>query len=267
MPDDGLILALDQGTTSSRAVLVDRGGRIVAMAQQDLTQHFPRPGWVEQDPGEIWATQRDTARAALAQAGLTAEGSGGLARVAAIGVTNQRETTVVWDRATGEPVAPAIVWQDRRTADRCEDAARAPGANPSCGARRDWCSIPTSRPPSCAGSSTRCPAVSSAHAPASWPSAPSTPGSLWRLTGGRRHVTDATNASRTLLYDLARGDWDDELLELFGVPPRAAARGPRQLAASSARPTPRCSGRPSLSPASPATSRPPCSVRPAPRRA
>ena len=216
MRDDRLILALDQGTTSSRAVLVDAEGRIVASAQRELTQHFPQPGWVEQDAGEIWATQRDTAQDVLAKAGLGSDGAG-LERVAAIGITNQRETTIVWDRATGEPVAPAIVWQDRRTADACEELRRA-GSGPlvrrTTGLLLDpyfsatklrWIldSVPDAMARARAGEL----AFGTVD---SW--------LIWQLTRGRRHVTDASNASRTLLYDIGRGDWDDELLDVFGVP-------------------------------------------------
>src|SRR5512140_3195323 len=114
------VLALDQGTTSSRAIAFDRAGRILSIAQQEFRQIFPQPGWVEHDPGEIWESQREVAARALASAGL------GAADVAAIGITNQRETTLLWDRATGRAVAPAIVWQDRRTASRC-DALRHAG--------------------------------------------------------------------------------------------------------------------------------------------
>ena len=211
MSDDRLILALDQGTTSSRAVLVDREGAIVASTQQELTQHYPQPGWVEQDPHEIWATQRDTGREVLAQAGAGPE------RIRAIGITNQRETTVVWDRTTGEPVAPAIVWQDRRTAEACEGLRRT-GCEPlvrrTTGLLLDpyfsatklrWIleSVPDAMRRAQAGEL----AFGTVD---TW--------LIWRLTGGRSHLTDATNASRTLLYDIARGDWDDGMLELFGVP-------------------------------------------------
>ena len=113
------VMALDQGTTSSRAILFDRGGNIRSVAQRETTQHFPQPGWVEQDAGEIWETQAEVAVEALRSAGV--DGS----RIAAVGITNQRETTVVWDRRTGEPVGNAIVWQDRRTADACDELRRA----------------------------------------------------------------------------------------------------------------------------------------------
>ena len=206
-----LVLALDQGTTSSRSVDVDYQGRIVASAQRELTQHFPRPGWVEQDPGEIWQTQRDTARDVLAQAGVTPD------RLAAIGVTNQRETTILWDRATGDPVAPAIVWQDRRTADACDELRRT-GCEPLVRRKTGLLLDPYFSATklrwileAVPGSLERARAGELAFGTVdSW--------LLWNLTAGRSHVTDATNASRTLLYDITRGDWDDELLELFGVP-------------------------------------------------
>jgi glycerol kinase len=206
-----VILALDQGTTSSRALLLDRDGRVVTVAQQAIAQTYPGPGWVEQDPLAIWQAQLDTAREALAR------GSGSAADVAAIGITNQRETTIVWERATGLPVAPAIVWQDRRTADVCA-ALRAAGHEPFVMRRTGLVLDPyfsatklrwilehvpdgprRARRGELAGGTVD-----------SW--------LVWNLTGGRLHVTDATNASRTLLYDIHSGIWDDELLELFGVP-------------------------------------------------
>jgi glycerol kinase len=209
--DRRLILALDQGTLSSRALLVDGEGRIVARAQRELTQRYPEPGWVEQDPEEIWTTQRDAAREALTQAGVGAD------QVAAIGIANQRETTVVWDRATGEPVAPAIVWQDRRTAPECDELRRT-GCEPlvrrTTGLLLDpyfsatklrW--ILDTLPDAAQRARDGELAFGTVD---SW--------LVWRLTGGRAHVTDATNASRTLLYDLASGDWHDGLLRLFGVP-------------------------------------------------
>jgi glycerol kinase len=210
--DDRLILALDQGTTSSRAVLVDAEGRIVAQAQRELTQRFPRPGWVEQDPGEIWATQLQTAREVL-----DAGAASVIGRVAAVGVANQRETTVVWDRATGEPVAPAIVWQDRRTADACA-RLRLAGHEPLVRRRTGLLLDPYFSATklrwildAVPGAADRARAGELAFGTVdSW--------LVWKLTGGSRHVTDATNASRTLLYDIARGDWDDDLLGLFGVP-------------------------------------------------
>src|SRR5881394_604371 len=205
------ILALDQGTTSSRAMVFDHSGSVVALAQKEFRQIFPQPGWVEHDATEIWATQRHTATEALGKAGLTA------ADIAAIGITNQRETTVVWDRETGEPVHHAIVWQDRRTAARC-DQLKARGLAPSIkrktglvvdayfsGTKLEWLlrNVPQARAKAKAGRL----AFGTVDA---W--------LVWNLTGGRVHVTDPSNASRTMLFNLRTGDWDDELLELFGVP-------------------------------------------------
>ena len=205
------ILALDQGTTSSRALVFDEGGAVVAQSQQEIGQHFPRPGWVEHDPAEIWATQRDTARAALAQAGVEA------ADLAAVGVTNQRETVVVWDRATGEPISRAIVWQDRRTADACARLAEAGHADAVrrrtglvldpyfSGTKLAWILDHVD------GARQRAEAGELAFGTVdSW--------LLWNLTGGRVHATDVTNASRTMLFDLRALDWSDEMLDLLGVP-------------------------------------------------
>jgi glycerol kinase len=205
------ILAFDQGTTSSRAIAFGRDGRVLASAQQEFRQIFPRPGWVEHDADEIWRTQRDVAAQALAQAGLAA------ADVAAIGITNQRETTVLWDRASGRPVANAIVWQDRRTAARC-DALRHAGHEPLfagrtglildayfSGTKLAWLleNVPGARERARRGEL----AFGTID---SW--------LTWQLTGGAEHVTDVTNASRTLLFDIHRLDWDDELLGLLDIP-------------------------------------------------
>src|SRR5438067_1786004 len=205
------ILALDQGTTSSRAMVFDHSGSVVALAQKEFRQIFPQPGWVEHDATEIWATQRHTATEALGKAGLTA------ADIAAIGITNQRETTVVWDRETGEPLHHAIVWQDRRTAARC-DQLKARGLAPLIkrktglvvdayfsGTKLEWLlrNVPGARAKAKAGRL----AFGTVD---SW--------LVWHLTGGRVHVTDPSNASRTMLFNLRTGDWDDELLKLFGVP-------------------------------------------------
>jgi glycerol kinase len=211
------VLALDQGTTSSRSILFDHGGRIVAVAQREFTQHFPQPGWVEHDADEIWATQSATIAEVLARAHASA------ADVAAIGITNQRETTVLWDRRTGRPVAPAIVWQDRRTADRCEKlkgAGHEPRAAAITGLRLD---------PYFSGTklSWLLDHVPGARARAergelafgtidSW--------LAWQLTDGESHVIDVSNASRTLLLDLATGEWSDEMLRLLDVPPAVLPR-------------------------------------------
>ncbi len=205
------ILALDQGTTSSRAIIFDQAGAIVTVAQKEFPQIFPKPGWVEHDPRDIWSTQLGVAAEAMQKASIRA------GDVAAIGITNQRETTVVWDRATGQPICNAIVWQDRRTASICDrlkarkldrvirrktglviDAyfsatkvqwilANVPGARARAG--RGELAFGTVD---------------------SW--------LVWNLTAAKVHVTDATNASRTMLYDIAKGEWDDELLKIFGVP-------------------------------------------------
>jgi len=205
------ILALDQGTTSSRALIFDRSGAVVSVAQQEFRQLFPQPGWVEHDAKEIWATQSGVAAQALERAGLTA------GDIAAIGITNQRETTVVWERATGRPVGPAIVWQDRRTARAC-DRLKARGLAPLIrrktglvidayfsGTKLQWIlqNIPGVRARARAGEL----AFGTID---SW--------LVWNLTEGRVHVTDPGNASRTMLFNIHTGDWDDELLKLFGVP-------------------------------------------------
>ena len=164
------ILALDQGTTSSRAIVFDHAGAIRATAQKEFPQIFPQAGWVEHDPREIWSSQLEVARAALAQAGLKAED------IAAIGITNQRETTVVWDRRTGEPIHNAIVWQDRRTAGFCDELKRAGHGDLIQTQDRAWSSTPISPAARSAGCWTTCPARASARGAASWPSARSIPG-------------------------------------------------------------------------------------------
>ena len=205
------ILALDQGTTSSRAFLFDRRGRIAAGDQRELRQIYPHPGWVEHDPEEIWATQLATARAALSRAGVGAD------QVAAIGITNQRETTILWERGSGRPVGNAIVWQCRRTAELCRRLSEA-GHGPLfrrrtgllldpyfSGTKLRWLLDHTPGLQSRAERGELCFGTVD-----SW--------LLYRLTG--RHLTDPTNASRTLLYDLRRGRWDEELLGILGLPAR-----------------------------------------------
>ncbi len=206
------VLALDQGTTSSRAIVFDAAGGIRAVAQKEFAQIFPRPGWVEHDPDEIWATQVAVAGEALARAGIHARD------VAAIGITNQRETTVVWDRATGAPLCNAIVWQDRRTAAAC-DTLKARGLEPVVvrktglvldayfsGTKLAWIldNVSGARAAAAAGRL----AFGTVD---SW--------LIWKLSGGAAHVTDASNASRTMLYNLHTGLWDEELLELLHIPP------------------------------------------------
>jgi glycerol kinase len=205
------ILALDQGTTSSRAIVFDHAGTIVAVAQKEFRQIFPKPGWVEHDPSDIWSSQSGVAAEALAKANL------GAADVAAIGITNQRETTIVWDRTTGQPVYNAIVWQDRRTAPMC-DRLRARKLDrvirKKTGLVIDAYFSATKVQwilQNVKGARARAKAGELAFGTVdSW--------LVWNLTGGQVHVTDASNASRTMLFDIAKGDWDDELLKIFNVP-------------------------------------------------
>ncbi|HJZ72232.1 MAG TPA: glycerol kinase GlpK [Vicinamibacterales bacterium] len=205
------ILALDQGTTSSRAILFDRDGGIRGVAQREFRQLFPQPGWVEHDPGEIWTSQAGVAVEVLAGAGVRADD------IAAVGITNQRETTIVWDRRTGEPIANAIVWQDRRTADIC-DRLRSEGAEPLfrartglvldayfSGTKLTWLLDNVD------GARARAEAGDLAFGTVdSW--------LIWKLTDGRLHITDASNASRTLLFNIHTLQWDDDLLRALRIP-------------------------------------------------
>ena len=205
------ILALDQGTTSSRAIIFDHAGSIKAVAQKEFPQIFPKPGWVEHNPNDLWSSQAGVAAEALANAGLSARD------IAAIGITNQRETTIVWDRKTGQPICNAIVWQDRRTASIC-DRLKAKGLEPLIrkktglvvdayfsGTKLQWIlkHVKGAREKAKAGDL----AFGTVD---TW--------LVWNLTGGKRHVTDASNASRTLLFNIKTGDWDPEMLDLFDVP-------------------------------------------------
>jgi glycerol kinase len=216
------ILALDQGTTSSRAIVFAADGSIKAVAQKEFTQIFPRAGWVEHDAREIWASQIGVAIEALGRAALSASD------IAAVGITNQRETTLVWDRQTGEPICNAIVWQDRRTAGYCEQL-KADGAEPlvqqKTGLLIDaYFSASKIRwmLDNVDGARRRAEAGALAFGTVdAW--------LIWKLTGGRTHVTDVTNASRTMLYNIHTLDWDAELLDLFGVP---ASMLPRVVASS-----------------------------------
>ncbi|MFZ5546712.1 MAG: glycerol kinase GlpK [Pseudomonadota bacterium] len=206
------LLALDQGTSSSRSIVFDAEGRIVAMAQREFRQIYPNPGWVEHDPNEIWESQLATAREALAKAGLHAKD------IAALGITNQRETTVVWNRATGEPIHNAIVWQDRRAEPTCA-ALREQGHAPMVqertgliidayfsGTKLKWIldHVEDARAAAARGEL----AFGTVD---SW--------LVWKLTEGRVHATDVSNASRTMLFDVRRNAWDEELLKLLDVPP------------------------------------------------
>ncbi len=228
------ILALDQGTTSSRAIAFGHDGRVLGSAQQEFRQIFPQPGWVEHDAGEIWNTQRDVASQVIARAGLAPSDIG------AIGITNQRETTVLWERSTGRPVAHAIVWQDRRTASRC-DALRQAGHEALftqrtgllldayfSGTKLAWLldNVPGARARAERGEL----AFGTVD---SW--------LAWQLSGGAVHVTDPSNASRTLLYNIHTLDWDEELLAILGVP-RAVL--PRVVPSSGAIAVSACEGLP-----------------------
>jgi glycerol kinase len=205
------ILALDQGTTSSRAIVFDHDGAIKAVAQKEFTQIFPTAGWVEHDPGEIWASQIGVAVEALGRAQVRPK------ELAAIGITNQRETTIVWDRETGDPVHNAIVWQDRRTADYCE-RLKAQGAGETIQAKTGllidaYFSASKIRwiLDNVAGAKARADAGKLAFGTVdSW--------LVWKLTGRARHITDVSNASRTMLFNIHTLQWDEELLTLFGVP-------------------------------------------------
>ncbi|HTU68418.1 MAG TPA: glycerol kinase GlpK [Steroidobacteraceae bacterium] len=208
------VLALDQGTTSSRSLLFDARGRIVSLAQREFAQHYPRPGWVEHDAREIWDSQRATIAEALRGAQATPRD------ILAVGITNQRETTILWERATGVPLAPAIVWQDRRTAAHCE-SLRAAGHESRISAATGLVIDPYFSATKMAWLLEHVPDARRRAATGELCLGTIDSWLVWQLTGGRRHVTDATNASRTMLFDLARGDWSDELLDLFDIP-RAA---------------------------------------------
>jgi glycerol kinase len=205
------ILAIDQGTTSTRAILFDGGLRIAAVAQEEFPQHYPASGWVEHDCSDLWSTTAGTCRAVIERAGISASD------VAAIGITNQRETTLIWDRRTGRPIHNAIVWQDRRTSDFCQ-RLKAEGHEETVtdvtgllldpyfsGTKVRWLLDNVD------GARARAEAGDLAFGTVdSW--------LIWNLTGGRVHVTDATNAARTLLYDIGAGRWSETMCEMLGVP-------------------------------------------------
>lgn len=207
----GHILALDQGTTSSRGIVFDGAMKIVATAQEEFPQHYPASGWVEHDAADLWATTAATARAAIERAGLHASD------IAAIGITNQRETTLIWDRKTGKPIHRAIVWQDRRTADFCAKL-RADGHEPMITARTGLLADPYFSATKVKwlldhveGARERARKGELAFGTVdSW--------LIWNLTGGRAHVTDATNAARTMLYDIHKGRWSRTICDLFDIP-------------------------------------------------
>lgn len=205
------VLAIDQGTTSSRAIIFDKAMKIVASAQEEFPQHFPFSGWVEHDPADLWSTTAATCRSAIERAGL------GPGDIGAIGITNQRETTLLWDRATGKPLANAIVWQDRRTSDFCRKL-KSEGFEPEVTARTGLLLDPYFSGTKLAWLLDK---VDGARARAergdlafgtvdSW--------LVWNLTGGRVHATDATNAARTMLYDIVKGRWSKTLCDRLGIP-------------------------------------------------
>jgi glycerol kinase len=205
------VLALDQGTTSSRALVFDRRGRARAIVQQEFPQLYPRPGWVEHDPAELWASTRRVALAALAEANLTG------ADLAAIGLTNQRETTLVWERRTGRPIARAIVWQDRRTADTCRQL-KSRGLEPLFRRKTGLLLDPYFSGTKLAWLLDRVPGARRRAGRGELAFGTVDTWLLWQLTGGRVHATDVSNASRTLLLNLRTGDWDDELLRALRIP-------------------------------------------------
>ena len=205
------ILAMDQGTTSSRAIIFDPSYSVVALAQEEFQQHFPHSGWVEHSPADIWRTTLNTAKTAITKAGISPK------QISAIGITNQRETTLIWDRKTGEPVYNAIVWQDRRTAEYC-NGLKSQGHEPSITKKTGLLLDPYFSATKLAwildnvdGARARAEAGELAFGTVdTW--------LLWNLTEGASHATDATNASRTMLYNIHLGEWDAELLTLFNIP-------------------------------------------------
>lgn len=205
------ILAMDQGTTSSRAIIFDPSYRVLALAQEEFQQHFPHSGWVEHSPADIWRTSLNTAKTAITKAGISPK------QISAIGITNQRETTLIWDRKTGEPVYNAIVWQDRRTAEYC-NGLKSQGHEPSITKKTGLLLDPYFSASKLAwildnvdGARARAEAGELAFGTVdTW--------LLWNLTEGASHATDATNASRTMLYNIHLGEWDAELLTLFNIP-------------------------------------------------
>ena len=205
------LLAIDQGTTSSRAILFDRNGSRLAQAQREFRQYYPEDGWVEHDAAQIWQDCLQLCRDVLKEAGKSA------GEVAAIGITNQRETTVLWERDTGKPVAPAIVWQDRRTADLC-DELRADGKEALVQQRTGLLLDPYFSATKLAWLLDNVPAARQRAEAGELAFGTIDSWLLWNLTGGQVHATDATNASRTLLFDIHRQCWDEELLALFRIP-------------------------------------------------
>ena len=205
------LLALDQGTTSSRAIVFDLAGHPVSVVQREFPQHYPQPGWVEHEPEDIWNTQRECAAEALARAGV------GVDELAAVGIANQRETTLLWDRRSGRPIHRAIVWQDRRTADLCA-RLKTDGAGPLVAEKTGLRLDPYFSATKLAWLLDNVHGVRAAAERGELAFGTVDTWLLWKLTGGRVHATDASNASRTLLFNLHTGAWDEDLLRLFGIP-------------------------------------------------
>lgn len=205
------ILAIDQGTTSSRAILFNADSQVLAVAQREFRQHFPHGGWVEHDPEEIWQTTLDVMRQALSRAGLSGSD------IAAIGITNQRETTVIWDRATGTPVYPAIVWQDRRTADYCEQL-KGEGFEPEITSRTGLLLDPYFSGTKVKWILDNVDGVRRRAERGELAFGTIDSFLLWRLTAGKSHKTDATNASRTMLFNIHEQHWDETLLAKLDIP-------------------------------------------------
>ncbi len=205
------ILAIDQGTTSSRAIIFDGHLKVIATAQEEFPQHFPASGWVEHDPTDLWATTAGTARAAIEKACITARD------IVAIGITNQRETTLIWDRKTGQPIHNAIVWQDRRTADICAKL-RDEGHGPMITARTGLLLDPYFSATKVKWLLDTIPGARARAAKGELAFGTVDSFLIWKLTGGRTHATDATNAARTMLYNIKTGAWDADICALMGVP-------------------------------------------------
>jgi glycerol kinase len=211
MNEPGAILALDQGTTSSRAIVFGADLSVQGLAQREFAQHYPASGWVEHDPEDIWRTTVETARQAVAAARLAA------GDIAAVGIANQRETCLLWDRRTSKPVHRAIVWQDRRTADMCR-RLKDEGHEPAVAAKTGLLLDPYFSATKLAWLLDRAEGARKLAEAGHLAFGTVDSFLVWQLTGGRVHATDATNASRTLLFDIAKGGWDDDLLRLFGIP-------------------------------------------------
>src|SRR2546421_9742891 len=211
MKHPSYVLAIDQGTTSTRAIVFDATARVLASARRELKQHYPASGWVEHDAEDIWRDTLATVREVIERV------SAGVAGIAALGITNQRETAVIWERATGKPIHRAIVWQDRRTAAACA-ALKAAGAEPLVRSKTGLLLDPYFSGTKLAWLLDHVPGARARAERGELVFGTIDSFLLWRLTGGKVHATDATNASRTLLFNIHTGQWDDELLKILRVP-------------------------------------------------